>query len=177
MPEGGKHAPVLIAASWQALKRAESNDPQTELCNCTIVILFAGFYLEANLNHIIERLHAEQQMRKFLGKRYPGLQHKLAWFYNEFVARKKARSRKQLFTDKGRVIRRKICSRFPGFAKLHTFRNDLSHGVINSSARSLEETQLLRSRAKEIASELFSIMQKHGHDIPRDINYYDAIAD
>ena len=134
MPEGGRHAPVLIATSWQALNRAISDGQETRLCNCTIVILFAGFYLEANLNHIFEQLGLESQVTTFLGKPYPGLQDKLAFFYNEFVAKPKAGSLSDL---RKRGVNAKVRRRFKGFGKLHRFRNDLSHGVVNSSAHSL----------------------------------------
>ena len=74
-------------AYWQALNRALREGPESLRTNCCVVILFAGFYLEANLNYIAERLHMTHQMRAFLNQRHPGLQDKLAWFYNEFVAR------------------------------------------------------------------------------------------
>jgi hypothetical protein len=172
LPEGGPHAPILIAISWQALGRALQGNQQTRLCNCTVVILFAGFYIEANLNYIVKYLGMTNQMESFLGKRYPGLQDKLAWFYNEFVARSKAPNRSALYN---RGITKKIRRRFPGFARLCKFRNDISHGVINESAKSLQETQKLRQQAKDMAAEFFKIMQKHGHNIARDTNYYAAI--
>jgi hypothetical protein len=46
VPEGTKHAAVLITTSWQALNRAVQGDHDARLCNCTVVILFAGFYDE-----------------------------------------------------------------------------------------------------------------------------------
>jgi hypothetical protein len=174
LPEGGRHAPVLIATSWQALNRALTEGPETRLCNCTIVILFAGFYIEANLNHIIEQTHSTRRMKTFLGQKYPGVQDKIAWFYNEFVARSKAADKKALYKQ---GVRRKIRRRFPGFARLYLFRNDLSHGVVNKSARSLPEAQQLRQHAKDIVSSLFDIAARRGYSIPRDTNYYDAIAD
>jgi hypothetical protein len=173
LPEGGRHAPILIATSWQAVNRALTEGPETRICNCTVVILFAGFYVEANLNHIAEQLQLTGQMKAFLGQKYPGLQDKLAWLYNEFVARSKAQNRHALY--KSGVVR-KIRRRFPGFAKLYRFRNDLSHGVVNRSARSVPEAQRLRQQAKDIVSGLFAILAKRGHQIPRDTSYYDAIS-
>ena len=172
VPEGGKHAPVLIATSWQALNRAISEGQQTLLCNCTVVILFAGFYVEANLNHIVEELARSGQMRAFVGNRHPGLQDKLAWFYNEFVARSKAKNLKEF---RGRGTGSKMRRRFKGFAKLYRFRNDLSHGVVNASAHSLPEAQRLRQQAKDIAADLFAILRKHGHEVSRDTAYVEAI--
>lgn len=174
MPEGGRHAPILIATSWQALNRALTEGQQTRTCNCTVVILFAGFYLEANLNHIAEQLHLKGSMKTFLGLKYPGLQDKLAWFYNEFVARSKSTNRTVLFKS---GITKKLRRRFPGFAKLYRFRNDLSHGVLNKSAQSIDEAKLLRQQAKDIVEEVFAILERRGHSVRRDITYYQAIAD
>jgi hypothetical protein len=172
VPEAGKHAPILIATSWQALNRALVEGPQTQICNCTVVILFAGFYVEANLNHIAEELKLRHSMKSFLNQRHAGLQDKLAWFYNEFVARKKAPNRAALFRG---GITKKLRRRFPGFAKLYRFRNDLSHGVVNKSARSLTEAQQLRQQAKDLVANLFDILEKHGQIVSRDMTYYEAI--
>jgi len=169
MPEGGSHAPILIATSWQALNRAIQRNQDTLVCDCTIVILFAGFYIEANLNYITEQLHMTRQMNSFLNQNYPGLQDKLSWFYNEFVARSKARNRSTLYS---RGIKKKIRRLFPGFAKIYQFRNDISHGVINKNAQSFDKALQLRQQAKDIVGEFFTILRKHGHDIPRDTTYY-----
>ena len=75
MSEGGRYAPILIATSWQALNRAIKGRQDTSICDCTVVILFAGFYVEANLNYIVEQLRMKQRMESFLKKKkYPGLQ-------------------------------------------------------------------------------------------------------
>src|SRR5262245_43722618 len=86
MPEGSVDATILLATSWQALKRAKNGDERTMLCNCTVVVVFAAFFIEANLNHIVEEMGKTNEMLQFLGNRNAGLQHKLAWFYNNFVA-------------------------------------------------------------------------------------------
>jgi hypothetical protein len=166
LPEGGRHAPILIATSWQALNRVFTDGPETRICNCTVVILFAGFYIEANLNHIVEQLHLKDRMKTFLEQKYPGLQDKLAWFYNEFVARSKSAKRKDLFKS---GINKKLRRRFPGFAKLYRFRNDLSHGVLNKSAHSIDQ-------AKDIVEQMFMILKRRGYSIRRDTTYYQAIA-
>lgn len=172
MPEGSRLAAILIATSWQALNRAIRESPDTLLCNCTVLILFAGFYIEANLNYIIEKLHMTGHMRSFLHQRHPGLQDKLAWFYNRYVTTSKAATRTDLYA---RGIKQKLRRRFPGFAKLYRFRNDISHGVINRSARSLEEALQLRQRAKDIVNDLFKIAESAGHSIPRATTYHQAI--
>ena len=74
-------------------------------------------------------------------------------------------------------ITRKTRRRFPGFAKLYKFRNDLSHGVVNASAQSLTEAQELRDQAKQIVSELFTILHNRGYEVSRDTTYYEAVAE
>jgi hypothetical protein len=167
------HPPILIAISWQALNRALSGDPRTRLCDCTVVILFAGFFVEANLNEIVQRLGRKRDMLAFLQRPYPGLQDKLAWFYNEYVARAKARNRTELYR---RGIGRKLRKRFPGFAELYRFRNDLAHGVVNSSAKSLQTTQQVRQHAKDLVQSLFGIAAAHGYALQPSTDYYKAIG-
>lgn len=173
MPEAGRHAPILIAASWQALGRALSEGPDTRVCNCTIVVLFAGFYVEANLNHIVRVLRLKKRLRVFMGRRrHPGLGDKLAWFYNDFISPVPAAN---LDVARRQGIDRKVRRRFPGFARLHRFRNDISHGVINRSGRSVAEAQALRQQTKNIVSELFLVLENRGHKVRRATSYWRAI--
>jgi hypothetical protein len=173
LPEAGRHAPILIATSWQALGRALNEGPDTLICNCTVVVLFAGFYVEANLNHIVSALHLRTRLAAFTnGKRHPGLQDKLAWFYNDFIARTPV---SDLRAARGRGIHRKVRRRFRGFAQLYRFRNDISHGVINRTGRSFSDAQRLRQQAKEIVSDLFAVLERRGHRIPRTTSYFRAI--
>src|SRR5512145_1941795 len=172
MPEGSKDASILIATSWQALNRAIQSNADTEICDSTIILLFASFFVEANLNYLIEKLHMKKQMRSFLGMRYPGLQDKLGWYYNEYMAKTKAKSRKELFT-KG--IKAKLRRRYPGFATIYRFRNDLSHGKINHTARSLSEVMKLRQQAKAIVDDLFNVATDVGHPVRRVVTYQQAI--
>src|SRR5262245_7869442 len=148
MAEGSKDAMILITTSWQALGRANLGNPETIICDCTVVTLFAGFFVEANLNYIVEKLHLKKEMIAFLNNnRFPGLQDKLAWFYNKFIAKVKAKTKNELFA-KG--IKAKLRKRYHGFATLYRFRNDLSHGVINETARSFPKVVELRQQAKNI---------------------------
>lgn len=173
MAKNQRHPPILIAISWQALHRALARDPRTQECDCAVVIVFAGFYLEADLNDLIHRLRRGNDMRTFLKRRHPGLQDKLAWFYNEYVARSKASNRDELYR---RGVTQKLRRRFPGFAELYRFRNDVAHGVVNSSARSLLKTQRLRDQAKDISKALFEIAGAHGHALQPSTDYYKAIG-
>ena len=105
MPEVSKEVSIIIATSWQALNRAISGNQETLICDCTIVILFAGFFLESKLDYIIEEMKLKSEMKVFLKKKYPGMQDKLSWYYNKFVARAKAKNSKQLYSKN---IKRKI---------------------------------------------------------------------
>jgi len=172
MAEGTKDSTLLIATSWQALNRAISGRKETLICDCTVVILFAGFFLESNLNYIIQEMWLETEMKEFLKKKYPGMQDKIGWFYNKFIARKKAKNRNQLFENN---IEQKIRRKFPGFVKLYQFRNDLAHGKINQLATSLDLSLELRNQTKQIVDELFEISLKNGYEISREVNYTEAI--
>lgn len=172
MPEGSKDAALLIATSWQALHRANLGNPDTLITDSTVVILFASFYIEANLDFIIEEMGMTAQMRGFLRKKYSGMQDKLGWFYNLYIARQKAGTKEQMYSA---GIKYKLRRKFPGFAKLLRFRNDISHGKINPSARSLEETVLLRTQSKCIVDSLFDIAEIKFGKIKRDTTYWEAI--
>jgi hypothetical protein len=178
MPEGNEHAAILIATSYQALNRAIQENPDTLITDCTVLILFAGFYVEATLNHIFKFLdkdieafpYSEKSNR---GKKYPGLKDKLAWFYNEFIEENKASNWSEL---KKRRIYSKTEGMFPGFSEIHKFRNDISHGEINHSAKSLEIAKRLRQQAKDLVGQLYSITSSKGYNVPRLVTYKDAIT-
>jgi hypothetical protein len=173
MAEGSIDATLLIATSWQALKRVRADDERTELCNCSIVIVFAAFFIEANLNHIIRVLGKTRQMKRFLGGRHPGLQDKLGWFYNEYVARSKATTKKQL---RKRGIGRKLGRKFLGFHRISRFRNRLAHGSIDATTANPRDAEILRVQAKVIVDQLFEIARNAGRPSPRSITYELAIA-
>jgi hypothetical protein len=163
----------LIATSWQALDRVVSDGPDARICNCTIVVLFAGFYLEAYLNHIVRVLKKRSRFAAFMGRRrHPGLNDKLAWFYNDFVSPQPAQD---LDTARKHGIDRRVRRRFPGFAALYQFRNAISHGVVNHSGRSEAEARRLREQAKAIVSELLTVLETRGHKIRRTRSYWQAI--
>jgi hypothetical protein len=107
MPEASKDAAILIATSYQALKRAEKGDKAMETTNCVVVILFAGFFLEENLNVIIKETKKFDEIKLFLGgKEHPGLLDKAAWYYNSYITSTKAKNRKELFAKdtKGKLL-------------------------------------------------------------------------
>lgn len=137
MPEGSIDATNLIAARWQALKRAKGGDERTMITNCTIIIVLASFFTEANLNHIINEIKKDGDLHSFMG-RHPGLQDKLAWFYNNDVAKSKADNKRQLFNN---GIVKKLKRIFPGYDKIYQFRNNISHSVIDRSIANLEDAK------------------------------------
>ena len=65
MPEVSKNAAILIATSFQALNRAKAGDATTMLCNCTITVLFAGFFIEENLDEIVKKMHVMHEIKIF----------------------------------------------------------------------------------------------------------------
>ena len=177
MSEGSEHAAILIAASYQALNRAIQDDPRTLVTDCTVVILFAGFYVEATLNHIFDS--TGKKINEFplnqgtsRGKPHPGMKDKLTWFYNEFVEENRATNWREI-SDKG--ITDKAIDRFPDFSELHGFRNDICHGRINELAKSLESAQSLRQKAKDMVRCFYEITLEKGYEVPRLITYSNAI--
>ena len=163
---------MLIAIRHQALTRAHRSTRETRVSDCTVPILFAGFYLEATLNYIIDQMGETGRMHAFFGQRALGLHNKLAWIYNEHVARNRATSKGHLYSA---AIDAKLRRRFPGFGALHRFRNGISHGEINPSARSLKRALKLRSQAKSLVNDLYRISSGAGFHIPRLKTYGDAV--
>ena len=175
MPEVNVDATFLIATSWQALKRAKSGNERTIECNCTVVILFAGLFIEANLSHIIDKMGRTADMISFLGGySYPGLMSKMGWFYNDYIARDKANSKREMYQ---RGIESKVYRKFPGFYKLYNFRNAVSHGVIKRNYTNLSTAKELRIQAKDIVEKLFEISNSAGFEIPRVVTYDMALLE
>jgi hypothetical protein len=174
MPEGTKQAAILIATSFRAMNRASLGRKETLVPDAVIMMLFAGFYVEATLNYITEYTGSAASMASFVRKRYPGMQDKLAWFYNRFVAKRKAATKKQLYIT---GIEAKPRRRYPGFAELYRFRNDLSHGQVNRCAGSLATAKRLRQNAKDLVADLYAVASKKTRsEIPRIVTYHHAIA-
>jgi hypothetical protein len=178
MSEGSDHAAILIATIYQALNRAIQGNQDMLITDCTVLILFAGFYVEATLNHIFEFI--DKDIKAFplnentnQGKTHLGMQDKLAWFYNEFVEESKASNWNDL---RKKNINAKLRTMFPGFSELHRFRNDITHGRINESAKSLATAQALRQQAKDLVGQLYAITTAKGYSVPRLVTYKDAIA-
>jgi hypothetical protein len=178
MSEGNDHAAILIATSYQALIRAVDGNPDTLLTDCTVLVLFAGFYVEATLNHIFQQSGKEAELRSFprskkylKGKDHPGMQDKLSWFYNEFIDQTRATNWHDIYAN---GIEAKLREKFPGFMELHAFRNDISHGEVNQSARDLDIAKQLRQQAKDLVSQLYRIILEKGYAVPRITTYRDA---
>lgn len=179
MPEASKDAAILIATSYQALKRAENGDKSTEITNSIVIVLFAGFFIEENLSVITKKMKKHHEMTLFFGgKKNLGLLQKLAWFYNSFVKLNPFPNQKELFKKdvKGEfLILEELEARFPGFREIYEFRNSVAHGEITRIAR-LKSATRLRTQAKAIVNDLFKIASKAGYEIPRNITYQVAIT-
>ena len=181
MPELGRDAPVLIAASFQARERQRvTPNPETLRTDCTVMIVFSVFYIEATVDAIAQKMHMRSQMDAFLNPKrdkhyHPGLRHKLGWFYNEFVAVDKATTKNQLFKREHHLTR-KLQRKFPGYASLYKFRNDVSHGAIGAVADSFADAKELREQAKDIRSKLYSIARRYDPSVNPDTTYHEAIA-
>ena len=167
MPEASPDATIIIATSWQALGRANTGNVRTMICNCTVIIVFAAYYIEANLNHLIESMGKTKEIIDYYGYR-PGLQDKLVWFYITYCADDKTIRNKKAY--------KAIRHRFPGFDEIYNFRNDVSHGLINRTLANLDDAKRLRANAIDIVSDLFDIAMQAGCEIPRIVTYEFAIS-
>jgi hypothetical protein len=180
MPEGTSDASILIATSFQALNRVIQDNPETIVCDSTVVILFAAFFIEANLNYITDELELKGEMLDYLygkkphGKKHPGLQLKLKWFYSKFID--PSFSDKEIKVPKREVVKN-LETTFPGFEKIHEFRNKISHGEIVLSLANREDAEKMRRQAKSIVDKLYdSVAAKTEIKIPRGVTYKNAIA-
>lgn len=167
MAEVSPDATLIIATSWQALKRAEVGDERTNICNCTVILVFAAFYIEANLNHFIDNARGKKCKITPPGE-FAGLQRKLAWVYNSFIVR-------EPITDKSQLIL-KLEEEFPGFNAIQEFRNNVSHGIVDRSIATLSKAKELRIAAKAIVNHLLIIAEENNIEIQRSVEYEVAIS-
>lgn len=169
MPEATADAAILIAASYQAMNRAATGDPRTQLCDCTVTVAFAGFYIEANLNHIIAELGRQDDLKQAYGLN-AGLKSKLAFLYAEYVASMPL-AKSEIYES--------LELEFPGITEISDFRNDICHGTMNQDvARSLPKTLELRQRAKDVVSRVFTgVNDRTGKDLQRTlVTYWQALG-
>ncbi|MBI3152818.1 MAG: hypothetical protein HYZ21_11835 [Chloroflexi bacterium] len=167
MAEVTQDATLIIATSWQALRRAESGDERTEICNCTVIIVFAAFFIEANLNHLIDKARAKPGVTHAPND-HDGLQPKLAWVYNTFVAGEAVTNPDQLKV--------RLEEEFPGFQAIREFRNNVSHGIVDRTMAKLAAAKELRIAAKAIVDRLVTIAKDNGIELERGIEYEMAIS-
>ena len=99
MSESTKEASMMIAISYQALKRVETGNRHTQIADRIVMIVFAGFFIEANLNYIIKALGKEKEVESLWGAN-SGLKNKLAWFYNAYVSPSEIKSKKDIEREK-----------------------------------------------------------------------------
>ncbi len=176
MAEVSDNAAIFIATSFQAMERAKYGfPPDSVTVNLMIALVFLGFYLEENLDVIINRVNKGDELREFFndknGKKKFGLLNKFGWFYNFYVATTKLEKSDKLFMDD---LVKNLEMSFPGFVKIYTFRNPVSHGKIQHSL-SIPNVYALRERAKAITNELLEIINhKERVVIEKNVNYRDA---
>jgi len=168
MPEVTADATLLIATSWQALGRIETGDERTMITNCTVVIVFAGFFIEANLNHIIDVMGKAADVNEFAGTTHPGLGAKLAWFYDAHIATEKASDKDQAYAA--------VREQFPEFEEIQEFRNKVSHGEVDRATANVEDAKRLRAAAKGIVDRLILAVNEAGCHIEKGTTYNMAIA-
>ena len=177
MPESTDNAMILITISYQALLRAKKPNNDDVIADCTVAILFAAYFIEANINYLIEFLGRKQEVNKFYNNNNPdrqgtfGLLKKLAWFYNSFLEPNEEDKKEK------KILYQKTKSKFLGLAEILNFRDNTSHGDISPIIANVKYAETLRNHAKDIVSILFSITrEKTGKKIPRVIRYSDAIG-
>ncbi len=142
------------------------------------MIVFAAFYIEATIDAIVDQMNMRSDMDSFLDpdnnpRVHPGMSAKMAWFYNEFVGNKKAKTK----GDFGQLkIYDQLDAYFPGFADIRDFRNDVSHGQIGPAADSITDAEVLRQQAKDIRTQLYTIGHQHDPNVIPDTTYWDAAS-
>jgi hypothetical protein len=139
------------------------------VCDCTVTVAFAGFYIEANLNHLIAELRRESDLKQAYGPN-AGLKSKLAFVYAEYIASAPL-ARKDAY-DRLEV-------EFPGITELANFRNGICHGTMNQTvAQLLPKTLELRQSAKNIVNRLFTAVNgRTGADLQRTlVTYWQALG-
>ena len=168
MPESTKEASMLINISYRALKRVEADNQDAQIADRVVMMIFAAFFIEANLNHIIKALGKEKDVETKWGAN-SGLGNKLAWFYNAYVSSSEITSKKEIY--------QKTCERFPCSREICDFRDCIAHGELNKALPYLSQAEEMRAKAKDIVDELFKILKVHGHEFPRVITYNEANED
>ncbi len=168
MPEINSAAAFLIATSWQALKRSDLGDRPTMMTNSTIIILFAGFYIEANLNHIIARMDKVGEVSEFGEGARPGLTTKLAWFYKSHISEQDESDKRRIYDALWRD--------YPDIKEIIDFRNKVSHGEFDRDIVNLDDAKRLRLAAKDLAKQLLAAAEAAGCSIERKTTYKMAIG-
>ena len=133
-----------------------------------MTVAFAGFYIEANLNHVIAELGRESDFKQAYGPN-TGLKSKLAFLYTVIAAAPLAK----------KDVYDRLEVEFPGITELANFRNDICHGTMNQTvAQSLPNTLELRQRAKDIVSRLFAAVNgRTGADLQGTlVTYWQALG-
>ena len=163
MSEISASAAFLIAMSSQSIQRAKLESRELFISNSTACIVFAAFFVEASLTAIIiNKEWASELYDRY--KNFPGLLSKMVFFMGKYP---------NDFPDiplnkKGRYDPENalttIDSEFPGFRKLHDFRNSVCHGDLMGvkppkfvPIPNFEKLQEMRQIAKNIVDRLIEL--------------------
>jgi len=176
MPEATYDATFLVTISHQAMQRACDGDQLTQPFDCIVVIIFAGFYIEANLNYIIKNIGRNKDLYKYFNRQNLGLGQKLAWFYNEYIARKKAEKVEDLGKN-GLNIYRKMSKKFHGIGEIRRYRNLISHGKVDTIGLNILTADHLRQRAIDITNDLYKIAKSNGFEMKRLVSFEDVLLE
>lgn len=181
MPEGGFDAPILINISWRARNRTKTDNEDAILGDCTVMIVFACFFIEANLNYIIDYINKRKEMLDFWGYKETkniGMQDMLVWYHHTFGTDPKIEIIGKLkdSNDKKNELYKLVKERYEGFSELYAFRNDIAHGKINSSLAKIDKAEILRLQAKKVVNDLFVLAELAGFSIPRETKFDEANA-
>ncbi len=186
-------AMFLISISHQANKRYKHAGKYIKVigntipCDELVSVVFLGFYLEASLTYIIEKMGKAGEIVNFY---YPnrktrvlniGLRKKIAWFYNRYVA--KEEMNKNALLDENNKIDETLEREFPGFKRIYAFRNNIAHGELDEAIKRIilefrepKAVDELRTQAKDIVDLLIDIANKSScSHISKIVSYENAL--
>ena len=191
--EVSHEAMFLLTTSYQAYKRIENPglyfkfDRDTVPCDELVTIVFLGFYIEASLTNIIERMgRLNELVNCFYPKKKPkifniGLRRKISWFYTKYVENEEPDRDK--LNDPNKKLDEKLEARFPGFTQINEFRNDIAHGELSEAIRrtltDYRDPNIvddLRTKSKNIVDTLLEIANKSACSlITKNYSYEDVL--
>ncbi len=172
MPEGNSDAMLLIAISWQAMKRREERKTIAWITDSIINVLFMSFYIEANLRYIMETL--KDQFPVNPPNEYSSMMQKLTFLDGYFSCL--ANDRK-VGSDGWRPSNEDLFEEYQGLQRINDFRDSISHGRVIKASKEVVDEGILRDQAKEIVNKIFEKARGAGFSIQRSTDYIQAIGE